>query len=102
MKSSVPHLWGLSFIYTRILLNDDRLGNTASSNDNSDGATYPRAKVRCNTSTTLRIFQARSVCALGFLFELKCRLREISRKRSRERTESKHPREMAPTSAVFQ
>ncbi|OWZ06135.1 hypothetical protein PHMEG_00021658 [Phytophthora megakarya] len=52
MKSFVPHLWGLSFIYTRIVLNDDRLCNTASSKNNSDGATYPRANLRCNTSTT--------------------------------------------------
>ncbi|EGZ12487.1 hypothetical protein PHYSODRAFT_518017, partial [Phytophthora sojae] len=32
----------------------------------------------------------------------KWRFREISMKRSRESTEPKHPREMAPSSAVFQ
>ncbi|OWY99569.1 hypothetical protein PHMEG_00029409 [Phytophthora megakarya] len=102
MKSFVSHLWGLSFKYNRILLKGDRLGRIASSNAKCEGATKPRANVCCSTSTTLRIFQDRSVCALGSLFGLKWRLREVSIKRSCVSTKPKHLRKIAPSSVVFQ
>ncbi|EGZ09666.1 hypothetical protein PHYSODRAFT_523000, partial [Phytophthora sojae] len=48
----------------------EREGSVASSKLITGGTRYPRAKVRCSTSTTGRIFHAQSMLALGdLLFE---------------------------------
>ncbi|OWZ07718.1 hypothetical protein PHMEG_00019857 [Phytophthora megakarya] len=83
MKNLVPHLWGLSFIQTCILLKVDRDGSMASSKAMIAGGVNPEAKRRCKTSIIDRNFHARPLAARSSSLLLKCRFLDRCMNRSR-------------------
>ncbi|OWY90586.1 hypothetical protein PHMEG_00041221 [Phytophthora megakarya] len=71
MNSLVPHLWGLSFMYTLIRLNVERDGSMASSKAITAGGVKPFAN-RCWRELIMgRSFQARSAAAAASSLALK-------------------------------
>ncbi|OWZ20141.1 hypothetical protein PHMEG_0005500 [Phytophthora megakarya] len=82
MNSVVPHLWGLSFMYTRMRLNYDLDGSMASSNAIMDGGIILTWNVSWGTLMIDHCFQARPLATRRSPLLLKCRFHDICANRS--------------------